>query len=231
MKCTASKYALVLLITSLGCAIEQAVEVAPDPSRPNGVILSTTDIAQVREADLRRAFPALRAENRLESSCRAEWDPLAKAFFAPSPVSEHAVETNFVTCNGRGGLGVACSLERAPAYFVSDPTRYFALEGDIAVDEALAVVRLFEEGALAVQGGSAADRPERPYTIRKREQDYVLQVGWTSCGGCSRMLSVTPVLDGGTMVGLSLHGGIVEACSQSVPTWLAGGPVGSTAAK
>jgi hypothetical protein len=223
----------LVLAAHFGCAGEGGPALNPKPVRPARTVaanLGATDLAQVREDDLRSAFPEIAPENQVRRACL--WDESgpgrAEAFLSPSLVDEHVVETCRVECSKHFNRPVACELFRAPAYFVSDPKKHFTIGEGLDIDEAMTVVRLFEEGALTTEQVIAASDVERPgrrvFEIRKTSDGYRLQVWRADCGGCDGFLHVKPVIKRGAMVGLHARSDLPMAgCVIPPPAWLAGG--------
>lgn len=221
----------VVFAAHFGCASERPPQMTIGAVRPARTLvtdLGATDLAQIREVDLRHAFPEINSENQVQSSCLwEESDPgRAEAFFSPSLVGDHVVETCRVACSKHSNRAVTCELFHAPAYFVSEPRKHFAIAEGLDVEEAMTVVRLFEAGALTTDRADATSNAERPgrrvFEIRKISDGYQLQVWRSDCGGCDGFLDVKAVFSRGSMVGLHAQSDLPMAgCVVPPPLWFA----------
>lgn len=223
----------VAFASQLACATDRSPSrdrIQDRRARAFEATLDAIELADVRERDLRAAFPALIPAHELWRACFGDdLDlPSAEAFFGPAAVGEHLSEMPRVECVKRFDQRVTCELSFQPTYFVEDPARSFAI-GDIgerlSPEEALTVVRLFETGAWHADDGRAGSRSERTrwrvYRIHRAGKGYSLEVARSDCGGCSALLWLEPVRRRGEMIGLRADSSTpATACLEGYVDWL-----------
>lgn len=168
---------MVALLGAVACGLLLALGPADEPEGPG-------------DKEIWTAIPELTGERRIAFCALAYLGGGCSVTYKPEVIDANKVMRRVVICEREADVRT-CRLSQSEAWYDTDPSRYFALEPGLALDEALPIVRAYFEKRLMRADSPAtpwkASRPElRLSSIGSSSNGYVLNL--TMCGCSARIL-------------------------------------------